>query len=524
MTPSIHLEDQVVFWNRVFGELSQPDERDPIVQGPILWDLIRTIALPELVATLRKTKKGAAGPDKVSMRDLKNIDPRALLAHFNLWLYVGYQPANFRRSRTVLIPKSANPEGPGQFRPISISSFICRVFHRLLADRLSSLLSFTSRQRAFVKGDGIADNVFLLRCLLRDKCEAVKPLSLAFLDVSKAFDSVSHESLLLAVKRMGVPGPFVEYLRSLYAEASTTLQVGDRSSDPLQQNRGVRQGDPLSPLLFNCVIDWAVASLDNEMGVRVTKDGPRLNHLAFADDVVLVAESKVGIQHLCDQFRGALRLNTEKSKTLRIAVDGKAKKWVCNPTPLVSLAGRKLPTISISQGYKYLGISVSARESDSSPEELLTRRLNHLTRAPLKPQQRVYILKQHLIPKLYHRPVLSRSNCSVLKRLDKLVRRGLRTWLRLPHDAVNSFFHTEVREGGLGVPSFRLSIPIMKSNRLERLSKSQDEAIMALVQSSACFAREKCFHPPIKVGNYIVKNSAGGDSVPPGQYRHYIAG
>ena len=90
--------------------------------------------------------------------------------------------------------------------------------------------------RAFVKGDGIADNVFLLRCLLRDRCEAVKPFSLTFLDVSKAFDSVSHESLLLAVKRMGVPGPFVEHLRSLYAEASTTLQVGDQTSDPLQQN------------------------------------------------------------------------------------------------------------------------------------------------------------------------------------------------------------------------------------------------------------------------------------------------
>ena len=169
VTPSIPLEDQVVFWSRVFGEPSQPDERNPIAQGPILWDLIRMIALPELFATLHKTKEVAVGPDKVSMRDLKNIDPRALLTHFNLWLYVGYQPADFRRSRTVLILKSANPEGPGQYRPISISSFICRAFHRLMADRLSNLLNFTSRQRAFVKGDGIADNVFLLRCLLRDE-------------------------------------------------------------------------------------------------------------------------------------------------------------------------------------------------------------------------------------------------------------------------------------------------------------------------------------------------------------------
>ena len=184
---------------------------------------------------------------------------------------------------------------------------------------------------------------------------------------------------------------------------------------------------------------------------------------------------------------------------------------------------------------------MSARESDSSPEELLTQGLNHLTRAPLKPQQRVYILTKHLLPKLYHRLVLSRSNCYVLKRLDKLVRRGLRTWLRLPHDAVNSFFHAEVREGGLGVPSFRVSIPLMKSSRLERLSRSNDEAIMALAQSSACFARErvKCFNPPIKVGNFVITDtitakqcwrrhcmgqSTVGDSVPLGQYRQYIAG
>ena len=60
------------------------------------------------------------------------------------------------------------------------------------------------------------------------------------------------------------------------------LHVDGRFSDPLKQNRGVRQGDPLSPLLFNCVINWALASLDPEMG-KVVGRGP--SHLAFADDV-----------------------------------------------------------------------------------------------------------------------------------------------------------------------------------------------------------------------------------------------
>ena len=88
---------------------------------------------------------------------------------------------------------------------------------------MSGLLEFQSRQRAFVRGDGIADNVFLLRCLLRDTCEDLKPMCLAFLDVSKAFDSVSHATLLLAAERMGAPGPFISYLTTLCSEASTVM-------------------------------------------------------------------------------------------------------------------------------------------------------------------------------------------------------------------------------------------------------------------------------------------------------------
>ena len=438
------------------------DERVVRPQGMVLWSLVRAITADEIYAALRKSKQGAAGLDKISRDDMRKLDPCALLAHFNLWLYVGYQPAEFRRSRTVLIPKVPDPSGPGEFRPIAISSYVSRVFHRLLAGRLSGLLEFNSRQRAFVKGDGIADNVFLLRCLLRDRCDALKPLSVAFLDVSKAFDSVSHASLLLAAERMGVPGPFISYLRSLYTEASTVLQVDGQLSSPMVQNRGVKQGDPLSPLLFNCVIDWALASLDPEMDV-VAGEGPRLNHLAFADDVVIICQSSIGCQHLCRQFERALercglRLNADKSRTLRIAVNGKAKKWVCDPNPFLSLAGGVLPAIPITQGYKYLGVTISARERDATPEELLRRGLNHLTAAPLKPQQRLFFLRVHLLPKLHHRLVLARSRGGVLRQLDKLVRRGVRQWLRLPHDATNAYLHAEVKDSGLGIPSLRASI------------------------------------------------------------------
>lgn len=167
-----------------------------------------------------------------------------------------------------------------------------------------------------------------------------------------------------------------------------------------------------------------------------------------------------------------------------------------------------LPAVPISHGYKYLGIAISARERDSTPEEILTRGLNQLTKAPLKPQQRIYILCKHLLTKLFHRLVLSRTRGNVLRRLDKLVRRGLRAWLRLPHDSTNAYIHADVKDGGLGIPSLRLTIPTMKYARLERLAKSGDVVIKQLVAHSRTFSREldSCISPVIREGGMVVHN------------------
>ena len=96
----------------------------------------------------------------------------------------------------------------------------------------------------------------------------------------------------------------------------------------------------------------------------------------------------------------------------------------------------------------------------------------------------------------------------MLRRLDKLVRRGVRQWLRLPHDAVNSFIHAEVRDGGLGVPSLRATIPFMKKARLERLAASTDPMISHMVAMSGTFKTEcvNCSRPPVRVGSTVVSS------------------
>ena len=164
-----------------------------------------------------------------------------------------------------------------------------------------------------------------------------------------------------------------------------------------------------------------------------------------------------------------------------------------------------MPAVTIAQAYKYLGVHISARERYATPEELLTRGLNQLKAAPLKPQQRMYILRTHLLPKLHHKLVLSRSRGGVLNRLDRLVRKSVRACLALPHDATNILIHCDTRNGGLGIPALRLTIPLMKSARLRRLAAL---VFVALVASSHTFSEEvrRC-GDPIRVGDSTVTSA-----------------
>ena len=231
---------------------------------------------------------GAPRPDRRSLNDIKRVRRDEVAAHFNVWLLAGYLPSPLHYRETVLIAKEQGTTSIKKTAPITISDTILLCFHKILASRLEATLLWNTHQKVFMKGDGVADSIWLLQTIIRQHQGTLQPLNIAFLDI-KAFHSVSHESLLLAAGRIGVPPPLLGYLGKLHRDASTCLPIGPDCSEPIRVSWGVRRGDPLFVHLFNATIDWALHCLDPELGVMVGEG--RVNAGAFADDMALIAAS-----------------------------------------------------------------------------------------------------------------------------------------------------------------------------------------------------------------------------------------
>lgn len=116
-------------------------------------------------------------------------------------------PEDLLLSRTIFLPKKKDANVPGDFRPITIPPVLVRGLHKILAKRLEDALDIDPRQRAFRSMDGCADNIFLLDTLLRYHRKQYKSLYIASIDVSKAFDAVTHPAIENTLTSLGVPPP-----------------------------------------------------------------------------------------------------------------------------------------------------------------------------------------------------------------------------------------------------------------------------------------------------------------------------
>nr|GEW20960.1 RNA-directed DNA polymerase, eukaryota, reverse transcriptase zinc-binding domain protein [Tanacetum cinerariifolium] len=206
-------------------------------------------------------------------------------------------PVGCNSSFVALIPKSLEPKSVGDYRPISLIGSIYKVVTKILATRLSSVISdlVSDVQTPFLPNRQILDGPFIINELLA-RCHHKNQRAMLFkVDFAKAYDSIRWDYLETVLSSFGFGVTWRSWIRgSLHSSMASILVNGSPSSE-FQFHRGLKQGDPLALYLFILIMESLHLSFSRVIevgaftGIKIDASFT-LSHLFYADDAVFIGD------------------------------------------------------------------------------------------------------------------------------------------------------------------------------------------------------------------------------------------
>uniref|UniRef100_A0A8C7Y900 Reverse transcriptase domain-containing protein n=1 Tax=Oryzias sinensis TaxID=183150 RepID=A0A8C7Y900_9TELE len=429
---------------------------------------------------MRMANGTAPGPDRISKKALLDWDPRGeqLARLYTTWLIGGVIPRVFKECRTKLLPKSSDPvelQDIGGWRPVTIGSMVTRLFSRILTMRLTRACPINPRQRGFLaSSSGCAENLLIFDEIVRRSRLDGGPLAVVFVDFARAFDSISHEHILCVLEESGVDRHVIELIRNSYVDCVTRVGCVEGMTQPIQMKVGVKQGDPMSPLLFNLAMDPLIHKLETA-GTGLKWGDLSIATLAFADDLVLVSDSEEGMGRslgILEKFCQLTGLRVQPKKCHGFFMD----KGAVNGCGTWEICGSPIHMIPPGESVRYLGVQVGPGRGVMEPDLIPTVRLwiERISEAPLKPSQRMKVLNSFALPRIIYQADLGKVTVTKLAQIDGIVRKAVKKWLHLSPSTCNGLLYSRNRDGGLGLLKLERLIPSVRTKRIYRMSRSPD--------------------------------------------------
>ncbi|XP_074300904.1 uncharacterized protein LOC141632241 [Silene latifolia] len=361
-----------------------------------------------------------------------------------------------------LVPKVDLPQTVGQFRPISCCNVIYKVISKLLCTRLARVLPhiISPTQGGFVKGRNIIENILVCQDIIRlYKRTAVSPRCLIKVDLKKAYDSVNWQFLSQMLDALLFPAHFKKLLMECVTSASYSLVLNGNSFGFFHGKKGLRQGDPLSPLLFTIAMEYLTRILNFTTEALPFNHHSlcrklKLSHLMFADDLLLFSRGdSASVMLLLRSFAtfsraSGLEMNNAKSNIYFNGVHNSIKQQLIHCSGCVE---GQIP-------FRYLGVPIAAGKLGKKECKILVEkivdRIRILGARKISYAGRLILVKSVLTSLFSYWANIFLIPKGVLKQIDNICRNylwdGTSNYMRVPLVGWDHIC-TPKSEGGLGI-------------------------------------------------------------------------
>jgi exonuclease III len=329
-----------------------------ITDKEISWDEIKAV-----LKSLRNNK--ATGEDGIPCEVYKIVAcedapdsnlSRCILKLLNEVYKGNCFPREWINSLIVPIYKKGDRLDPNNYRGISLINTLLKVLTKILATRLQFICNtlglLRREQSGFLSGEEcIAQAACLVESCQRRKIRGLNTY-VCFLDLKKAYDMVPHERLINKLTNAGLGKRFTNFVKGMYDNTFLRVRINNTIGESFQYKRGVRQGCPTSPLLFNIYYDDVLENIE-PIHIEGLRNG--LAGLMFADDTVIFAETRHDLHakiQVIDRWMTENNMELNSSKCGVLAMTNEPES---NPTP-ITWRGETIPEV---EDYVYLGIEIT---------------------------------------------------------------------------------------------------------------------------------------------------------------------
>jgi hypothetical protein len=381
-SPNMNVQDVLGVWQAAFEELYQSNgdfddefynrindmkrdfdafaDADTPENDPTNIQLMDAhITYKEVQSAISRAKLNkASGFDHIPNEVLKNKPTVHLLQKlFNVCFFEGVIPEPWCKSIIRPIPKNSTSDKrlPTNYRGISLLSNIYKLYTSVLNTRLVTYLEDNNKiveeQNGFRKLRACVDHIFALTCILKNRKLEGKETFACFIDMRRAFDTVARSGLMFKLSQVGVCKFLYKAIDIIHQKTECCILINSYLTNWFNTLGGVKQGDGLSPSLFNVYINDLATEINRlNLGVKVGDEF--VNILLYADDIVIIADNETNLQNMldtvykwCRQWR--MTVNNSKTQVVHFR-----KKSIERTEKMFKCGTDKIEVVA---KYKYLG-------------------------------------------------------------------------------------------------------------------------------------------------------------------------